>query len=184
MNNLIFITLLDINSALWTLCFAVGMGCFLTTLSRKLHLPTLVLLILGGFIFGPQVFNFYNPENLGEFLRIFISLSVAIILFEGGLTLNLKDFLQTSQIIRRLLSYGVLITWLGTALAVIIIFQEKISHALLMGSLVIVTGPTVIVPLLRRIRIKQKIANVLHWEGVLIDSIGVFVAILCFECII
>ncbi|MDG1701728.1 MAG: sodium:proton antiporter [Opitutae bacterium] len=172
------------NSALWSLCFAVGAGCFLTSLSRKTHLPTLVLLLLGGFLFGPEGLNLFDPKALGDFLPIFISLAVAIILFEGGLTLDLREFTQTSVVIQRLLTVGVLITWIGVAICIVLVFKTNISFALLMGSLVIVTGPTVIVPLLRRIRIQSRIANILHWEGVLIDSIGVFIAILCFEWVV
>ncbi|MFL2835642.1 MAG: cation:proton antiporter [Coraliomargaritaceae bacterium] len=180
----LFIAVTENNSALWSLCFAIGAGCFLTSLSRKTHLPTLVLLLLGGFLFGPEGFNFFDPKALGEFLPIFISLAVAIILFEGGLTLDLREFTQTSVVIQRLLTVGVLITWIGIAICIVFVFKTNISFALLMGSLVIVTGPTVIVPLLRRIRIQSRIANILHWEGVLIDSIGVFIAILCFEWVV
>ena len=95
-----FIAVIGNNSALWTLCFAVGAGCFLTSLSRKAHLPTLVLLLLGGFLFGPEGLNFFDPKALGDFLPIFISLAVAIILFEGGLTLDLREFTQTSVVQR------------------------------------------------------------------------------------
>lgn len=179
-----FIAVIGNNSALWTLCFAVGAGCFLTSLSRKTHLPTLVLLLLGGFLFGPEGLNFFDPKALGDFLPIFISLAVAIILFEGGLTLDLREFTQTSVVIQRLLSIGVLTTWLGVAVSIVFILKTNVSFALLMSSLVIVTGPTVIVPLLRRIRIQSRISNILHWEGVLIDSIGVFIAILCFEWVV
>lgn len=179
-----FIAVTGNNSALWSLCFAVGAGCFLTSLSRKTHLPTLVLLLLGGFLFGPEGLNLFDPKALGDFLPIFISLAVAIILFEGGLTLDLREFTQTSVVIQRLLTVGVLITWIGVAICIVLVFKTNISFALLMGSLVIVTGPTVIVPLLRRIRIQSRIANILHWEGVLIDSIGVFIAILCFEWVV
>ena len=170
--------------ALWALCLAVGVGCLLTALSRKLHLPTIVLLLLGGFVLGPEGIGILDPNTLGEFLPMIVSLAVGIILFEGGLTLNIKDFSQTSTIINRLLSVGLLITWLGSAAVVYIVFDVPPSFALLMGSLIIVTGPTVIVPLLRRIRIDQKIANILHWEAVLIDSIGVFIAILGFEWVV
>ncbi|MFL2826030.1 MAG: cation:proton antiporter, partial [Coraliomargaritaceae bacterium] len=180
----LFIAVTENNSALWSLCFAVGAGCFLTSLSRKTHLPTLVLLLLGGFLFGPEGLNLFDPKALGDFLPIFISLAVAIILFEGGLTLDLREFTQTSVVIQRLLTVGVLITWIGIAICIVFVFKTNISFALLMGSLVIVTGPTVIVPLLRRIRIQSRIANILHWEGVLIDSIGVFIAILCFEWVV
>jgi NhaP-type Na+/H+ or K+/H+ antiporter/mannitol/fructose-specific phosphotransferase system IIA component (Ntr-type) len=170
--------------ALWALCLAIGAGCLLTALSRKLHLPTIVLLLLGGFLLGSEGIGILNPNALGDFLPMIVSMAVALILFEGGLTLNLKGFLQTSTVIKRLLSAGVLITWLGSALTVYLVFRVTPSFALLMGSLIIVTGPTVIVPLLRRIRIDQKVGSILHWEAVLIDSIGVFIAILCFEWVV
>ena len=169
---------------LWAFCLAVGAGCILTALSRKLQLPTIVLLLLGGFALGPEGLGILESDALGEFLPMIVSLAVGIILFEGGLTLNIKDFSQTSKVIKRLLSAGVLITWLGSAFMVYFVFGVQPSFALLMGSLIIVTGPTVIVPLLRRIRIDQRVGSVLHWEAVLIDSIGVFIAILCFEWVV
>ncbi len=170
--------------ALWALCLAVGAGCLLTVFSRRLQLPTIVLLLLGGFALGPEGLNLLHPHALGEFLPMIVSLAVGLILFEGGLTLDIKDFSHTSTVIKRLLSVGVLITWLGSALTVLLVFDLPLSFALLMGSLIIVTGPTVIVPLLRRIRVDQKIGSILHWEAVLIDSIGVFIAILCFEWVV
>jgi NhaP-type Na+/H+ or K+/H+ antiporter/mannitol/fructose-specific phosphotransferase system IIA component (Ntr-type) len=169
---------------LWSLCFAVGAGCLLTVLSRRLHLPTIVLLLLGGFALGPEGLGVLNPDELGDFLPMIVSLAVGLILFEGGLTLDLKQFSQTSKVIQRLLTIGVLITWFGAALTAFIVFETSPSYALLMGSCVIVTGPTVIVPLLRRVRVHQKLNSILHWEGVLIDSIGVFIAILCFEWVV
>ncbi|CAA6678220.1 MULTISPECIES: cation:proton antiporter [unclassified Lentimonas] len=170
--------------ALWALCLAVGAGCLLTVLSRRLHLPTIVLLLLGGFALGSEGLNLLHPNELGEFLPMIVSLAVGLILFEGGLTLDIKDFSHTSTVIKRLLTVGVLITWLGAALTAFLVFEISPSFALLMGSLIIVTGPTVIVPLLRRIRVDQKIGSILHWEAVLIDSIGVFIAILCFEWVV
>lgn len=175
---------LDSQNALWSLCLAVAAGCFLTVLARRLHLPTIVLLLLGGFAFGAEGLGILNADALGNFLPLIVSLAVALILFEGGLTLDLKGFSQTSTVIRRLLTVGVLITWIGSALTVFFIFDTSPSMALLMGSLIIVTGPTVIVPLLRRIRIQQRLGSILHWEAVLIDSIGVFVAILCYEWVV
>jgi len=174
----------DSAGALWALCFAVGAGCLLTVLSRKLQLPTIVLLLLGGFALGPEGLDLLQPAALGDFLPMIVSLAVGLILFEGGLTLDLKEFKQTSTVIKRLLTVGVLITWLGAALTAYLVFDTSPSFALLLGSLIIVTGPTVIVPLLRRIRVQQKLGSILHWEGVLIDSIGVFIAILCFEWVV
>lgn len=170
--------------ALWALCFAVGAGCVLTVLSRRLHLPTIVLLLLGGFALGSEGLGVLDPNALGEFLPMVVSLAVGLILFEGALTLDLKEYKQTSTVIKRLLTVGVLITWLGSALTAYLVFDTSPSFSLLMGSLIIVTGPTVIVPLLRRIRVQQKLGSILHWEGVLIDTIGVFTAILCFEWVV
>lgn len=169
---------------LWSLCVAVGTGCLLTVLSRKLHLPTIVLLLLGGFALGPEGLSIVDPHALGDFLPMIVSLAVGLILFEGGLTLDLKQFGQTSRVIQRLLTIGVLITWFGAATSAYFVFDTSPSFALLMGSCVIVTGPTVIVPLLRRVRVQQKLSSILHWEGVLIDWIGVFIAILCFEWVV
>ncbi len=170
--------------ALWALCLAVGAGCLLTVLSRRLHLPTIVLLLLGGFALGSEGFGWLQPNALGDLLPMIVSLAVGLILFEGGLTLDIKEFKKTSTIIKRLLTVGVLITWLGAGLTAYLVFDTSPAFALLMGSLIIVTGPTVIVPLLRRIRVQQKLGSILHWEGVLIDSIGVFTAILCYEWVV
>jgi NhaP-type Na+/H+ or K+/H+ antiporter/mannitol/fructose-specific phosphotransferase system IIA component (Ntr-type) len=184
MNSFHIIAMGNSADALWALCFAVGAGCLLTVLSRKLHLPTIVLLLLGGFALGPEGMDLLRPSALGDFLPMIVSLAVGLILFEGALTLDLKQFKQTSTVIKRLLTVGVLITWLGAGLTAYLVFDTSPAFALLMGSLIIVTGPTVIVPLLRRIRVQQKLGSILHWEGVLIDSIGVFVAILCFEWVV
>ncbi len=174
----------DSQGALWALCFAVGAGCLLTVLSRRLHLPTIVLLLLGGFALGPEGLDVLHPNALGDYLPMIVSLAVGLILFEGALTLDLKEFRETSTVIKRLLTVGVLITWLGSALTAYLVFDTSPAFSLLMGSLIIVTGPTVIVPLLRRIRVQQKLGSILHWEGVLIDTIGVFTAILCFEWVV
>jgi NhaP-type Na+/H+ or K+/H+ antiporter/mannitol/fructose-specific phosphotransferase system IIA component (Ntr-type) len=174
----------ETSGALWSICFSVGAGCLLTVLSRRLHLPTIVLLLLGGFALGPEGLHLIDPDALGAYLPMIVSMAVGLILFEGGLTLDLKEFTHTSKVIQRLLTVGVLITWVGAAFTAWLVFDTSPSYALLMGSCVIVTGPTVIVPLLRRVRVHQRLSSILHWEGVLIDSIGVFIAILCFEWVV
>ncbi|MFP4157698.1 MAG: cation:proton antiporter [Opitutales bacterium] len=178
------IAVANYQAPLWSLCLAVGAGCLLTVLSRRLHMPTIVLLLFGGFALGPEGLGWLEPDALGDYLPMIVSLAVGLILFEGGLTLDLKQFRHTSTVIRRLLTVGVLITWFGAAASAYLVFDTSPSFALLMGSCVIVTGPTVIVPLLHRVRVQQKLSSILHWEGVLIDSIGVFIAILCFEWVV
>lgn len=156
----------------------------LILVSRRLGLPTIVLLLAGGFALGPEGLGLVLPDSLGPFLPVIVSLSVALILFEGGLTLDLHGYFQGSRVIRRLLSVGVIITWLGGAAAVWLLFDTPPAFSLLVASLIIVTGPTVIVPILRRIKVVPRLHNILHWEGVLIDAIGVFIAILCFEWVV
>ena len=169
---------------LWTLCVSIGIGALLTILAKRLNLPTSALLLLGGFCLGHEGLGWIHADALGDFLPIVVSMAIGIILFEGGLTLDLRDFKQTSPVIKRLLTVGVLTTWLAAAATVYIIFGTSLDFALLMSSLIIVTGPTVILPLLRRIRVQQRVANILHWEAVLIDAVGVFIAILCFEWVV
>ncbi|MCF3651513.1 cation:proton antiporter [Synoicihabitans lomoniglobus] len=167
--------------ALLTLALALSLGLILIVISRRLKLPTLVFLLAGGILCGPEGWGILEPDALGEFLPVIVSLAVGIILFEGGLTLDIKGYLTGSTVIKRLLSVGVIITWLGVTGIVKLFFPVDWSTALLAGSLVIVTGPTVIAPLLKRIRIQPRLHHILQWEGVLIDAIGVFIALLCFE---
>lgn len=166
------------------LTLAVGVGAFLITMARRLGLPSIVLLLAGGVILGPEMMGIVKPSDLGDTLSVLVALFVGIILFEGGLTLDLNGYKSTSTIIRRLLYIGVAITWGGGALAIFLIFGLPLTFSLLAASLTIVTGPTVITPLLRRIRVKANLHHILHWEAVLIDPIGAFIAILCFELMV
>lgn len=151
------------------------------TLGHKLHLPSIALLLLGGVALGPAGLGLIDPAGLGHGLQVVIELAVAVILFEGGLTLDLAGYKRASTVITRMLTIGVLITWGGAAIALKLVMDLSTSVALLGGSLVIVTGPTVVSPLLRRLNVRDKLYHVLYWEGVLIDAAGVFAAVLCFE---
>ncbi|NUP90523.1 MAG: cation:proton antiporter [Candidatus Sumerlaeia bacterium] len=167
--------------ALQTLVLAASAGVFLIVLARRLAIPSIVALLLGGLALGPHGVGVILPENLGHGLRSVIACAVAVILFEGGLTLDLRGYRSASRVIRRLLTVGLLATWLLTAGIIWLLFRFPPAACLQAGSLVIVTGPTVIGPLLKRIRIHHRVHNILHWESVLIDAFGVFAAVLCFE---
>jgi NhaP-type Na+/H+ or K+/H+ antiporter/mannitol/fructose-specific phosphotransferase system IIA component (Ntr-type) len=168
-------------ASLTTVIVAMFAGVSLSVIARHLRIPAIAPLLIGGVVLGPQFLGLVNTGMLGDGLKVIISICVAIILFEGGLTLDMAGFRKSGGVITRLLTLGVLVTWLGTAVAVYFIFNLSLSMSLLAGSLVIVTGPTVISPLLQRIKVKEHLHQILHWEGVLIDPIGVFIAILCFE---
>lgn len=171
----------EIHQSLTSIVTAISAGVLLLVISRRFNIPGIVMLLLGGIALGPLGLQLVSPESLGQGLRVIAAVGIGLILFEGGLTLDLRGYFAASAVIKRLLSVGILVTWLTTTLAIYLVFETPVSLALIAGSLVIVTGPTVIAPLLRRIRVTSKLHNILHWEGVLIDPIGVFVALLCFE---
>lgn len=174
----------ETRAILLSLCWAVSAGAFLTVMARRFGLPAIVLLFAAGVVLGPELFGLVDTHALEPLLPAIVSLSIGLILFEGGLTLDLRGFEGSSRVIPRLLTIGVLVTWLGTSAAVSLIFGFPITFALLAGSLVIVTGPTVIIPLLKRVRLAPTVHHILHWEGVLIDTIGVFVAVACYEWVV
>lgn len=171
------------NDALFTICAATAAGVLLLSIATRLHVPSIVFWLMGGVLLGPEVANVIDPEALGPGLKLVVGLSVAVILFEGGLTLDLRSARRSLSVIWRILSIGVLVTWIGAAATVYFIFQPPLSIAILCGSLLVVTGPTVVAPILRRINIHDRIKNILFWESVLVDAIGVFLAVLCFEWI-
>lgn len=169
------------HDALIVLCFAAAAGVILVVASERLNIPSIVLLLFGGIALGPSGLGWVNPASLGEGLELVISLAVAVILFEGGLTLDIPGYRRTSRVIKRMVTVGPLVTWLGTAVVVSLLFDTGPGMALVAGALIIVTGPTVIAPLLRRVHVKERLHHILYWESVLIDPLGVFVAVLCYE---
>ena len=169
------------NPALMTFVTAAFLGVLLLMLAGRLRVSAIVVLLLGGIVAGPELLGLVRPEDLGHGLQSIISIAVALILFEGGLTLDLRGYREVWREIWGVLTIGVLVTWLGSTLLIKLLFGFEWRFCLLAGSLIIVTGPTVIGPLLQRIRVRKKLHHILHWEGVLIDPIGVFVALLCFE---
>lgn len=160
---------------------AISIGSMLVVLSHRLNLPSIVLLLLGGVLLGPVAIGIVRPDSLGEGLMVIVELGVGLILFEGGLTLERDGYRSAPAMIKRLLTVGVLITWAATTLLIRLIVDLEWAHAILAAALVIVTGPTVIAPLLKRLKISPRLHSILHWEAVLIDPIGVFIAVLCYE---
>jgi CPA1 family monovalent cation:H+ antiporter len=161
---------------------AIAVSCH--WVAWRLKLPAILFLLLAGIIAGPTL-NWLKPDLLfGDLLHPFISLSVAIILFEGGMTLKLEEIKGLEQVVRRLITIGLLSTWLVIAVAThwLVGFSWELSF--LFGALVVVTGPTVVVPMLRTVRPNAKISNILRWEGIMIDPIGALLAVLVFEFII
>jgi len=171
------------HTMLMTMMSAISAGIILTVLARRINVSAIALLLIGGVLLGPEGLGLVRSDQLGSGLPVIVSLAIGLILFEGGLTLDLRGYRSASGIIRRLLTFGVLITWGITATLIWVVFRFDPFFCLLAASLVIVTGPTVIAPLLKRIKVQANLHSILHWEGVLIDAVGVFVAIMCYEWI-
>lgn len=133
---------------------------------------------------GP-VLGLLDPDQLmGDLLTPFISVSVAIILFEGGLSLRFSELKNIGGIIGNLVSIGVLLTWGITAVSAYYLFPFDWELAILIGAILVVTGPTVIIPLLRQVRPSGQVGSILKWEGIVIDPIGAMLAVLVFEVIL
>ncbi len=170
-----------LHSIIITMTVAIAGGMTLIMIADALKLPSIGFLLVGGMILGPEVLGIVQPADLGVGLRVFVAMAVGIILFEGSIGLNFNAIKHTPGAIRGLLSVGTVVTWIGCAVVLYVVCGVPAEVALLCGSLIIVSGPTVIGPLLQKVRVRQKLKHLLHWEGVLIDPIGVFVALLCFE---
>jgi NhaP-type Na+/H+ or K+/H+ antiporter len=171
------------NSAL-LIALALAAGMVAQALARHLRIPGIVLLLAAGVLLGPDGLRIIHPEVLGHGLQDLIGFSVAVILFEGGLNLEWRRIRRQARAIRRLLSLGALVTAVGGALAVRLALDWAWPMAVLFGTLVIVTGPTVITPLLRRIKVRRDLETILETEGVIVDAIGAVVAIVTLEVVL
>ena len=159
------------------------LSLFCQWLGWKLRLPAILPLLLCGLTLGPGL-GFLNPDAIfGNLLFPIISLGVAVILFEGALTLNFKEIKDHGRMVTHLVIIGTAITWACITTATFYLLDFSWEIALLFGALVVVTGPTVIVPMLRSVRPKSQLASILRWEGIVIDPIGALLAVLVFEYI-
>jgi len=173
------------------------LGILAQWVAWKLKTPAILPLILIGLLFGPfstlisedggkwiePIWNGQNGLFPGESLYYFVSLAIAIILFEGGLTLRKSEVGVIGHVIVKLISVGAAVTFFGAGLAAHFIYEFSWQISFLFSSLIIVTGPTVISPILRNIPLKKDISSILKWEGILIDPIGALIAVLVFEFI-
>ena len=153
-------------------------------LAWRVNLPSILFLLTAGLLVGP-VFGVFDPDVfLGDLLFPFVSVAVAIILFEGGLTLKFSDIRGHGSVVTRLITLGVLITWALLSITAHYLFDMNWTLALVFGSIAVVSGPTVVKPLLQAVRPSDRVGHVLNWEGILIDPIGVFLALLVFEAVL
>ena len=163
---------------------AIIAGISAQVLADYLKVPAIVFLLLFGILLGPDVLGLLHPNLLGIGLEVIVSLSVALILFEGGLNLELEDLGKVSGSLRNLVTLGTLITLLGGGIAAHWLGEFPWPLAFLYASLVVVTGPTVIGPLLKQVQVDKQVATLLEGEGVLIDPVGAILAVLVLNIIL
>lgn len=160
----------------------------------RFNLPAIVLMAIAGVLAGPVLKLFTPPDAppgappmemlFGEFYRPIIGIAVAVILFEGGLTLNFSEIRGLTKGVRRLVFPGAPIAWFLGAVAAYLIGGLSWQTALLFGGVMVVTGPTVIIPLLRQSKLNQRPATLLKWEGIINDPIGALLAVLVYEFLV
>lgn len=162
----------------------LAVGALCQWFAWRIKIPAILPLLATGFLAGPVSGILHPQAVLGDLFFPLISLAVAVILFEGALTLNWGEVRTVVSTVRNLLIIGALITWVGGAWAAHAIVGLPWDLALLFGALIIVTGPTVIAPLLRNVRPTATLSSILRWEGIIIDPIGASVALLVFDAIV
>ncbi len=165
------------------LSLVLAVGVIAQWVAWRLHLPAILVLLAAGFALG-QYQRPADYESLNEKLLFsVISLSVAVILFEGGLTLRFREMAECGRALVQLVVIGALITWGLSAVFAHLVLGVSWTMANLIGSILIVTGPTVIGPLLRHVRPSGKVAAVAKWEGIVIDPVGAVLAVLVLHAV-
>ena len=174
------------------------LGILAQWMAWRLKIPAILPLILIGLLVGPIAAEFFTEDGSkwiepvwngqkglfpGDLLYQFVSLAISIILFEGGLTLKRDEIKNVGSSISKLITIGPVVTFFGAGIAARFLFDLRWDISFLFASLIIVTGPTVITPILRNIPLKKDVSTVLKWESILIDPIGALVAVLVFEFI-
>lgn len=168
-------------------------GIFAQWLAWKIKQPAILPLIIIGLLIGPgSTFltsdgsKFVNGDAFfsGDVLFSFVSIAVGVILFEGGLTLNLKEVRNQAGTVGNLLFFGSLVTFTGGGVASHYLLDLSWPMAFLFGGLIVVSGPTVVLPILRNVRPNNKVNTILKWEGILIDPFGALIAVLMYEFIV
>jgi NhaP-type Na+/H+ or K+/H+ antiporter len=159
-------------------------GIMAQVLAEWIQIPGIVFLLIFGIVLGPSVLGWLHPEQLGTGLEVMVALLVAVILFEGGFNLQLRELGKVSTSLRNLVIGGSIITLFGGAIAANLLTEFPWSIAFLYGSLVVVTGPVVINSLLRQVKVDRQVATLLEGEGVFIDPVGAILAVVVLNVVL
>jgi NhaP-type Na+/H+ or K+/H+ antiporter len=172
------------DTLLYVIAAVIVLGIAAQWLSWRLKLPSILALLVIGIVAGPVTGLLRPDEMFGDLLFPMVSLGVALVLFEGGLTLRFSDLRGHGAAVSNLVSWGALLNWVLIAAGSWLVVGFSVEMALLFAALVVVTGPTVINPLLRTMRATPEVSQVLRWEGILIDPVGALLAVLVFQFIV
>ena len=162
----------------------LAIGIALQVVASRVRVPSVLFLILVGVLIGPEGLGFVTAETFGDGLSTVVGLSVAIIVFEGGFHLRRDRLNEAPTTIKRMITIGALVMFIGTALAVRLFLTDDWGIAFLIGALLIATGPTVITPILQVIDVRGHVASTLEAEGILNDVTAAVLAIVVFETIV
>jgi len=157
------------------------LGLIAQWIAWRFHLPAIVLLSATGLLLGP-IFHVIQPDlHSNQILQAFVKFSVAVILFEGGLYLQLFELKEAFSGVKRLIFPAIPIAWGTYALCTHYIGGISWPIAFIFGAIIVVSGPTVVIPLLRQARLKRKTVSYIKWEGIINDPIGALLAVLVFQ---
>ncbi|WP_223639034.1 sodium:proton antiporter [Corallococcus sp. EGB] len=164
-----------------TLGLSLVAGILAQLLARHLSVPGIVVLLAAGVLLGPEGLGLIQPASLGPALQTVVGFSVSVILFEGAMSLDVRKLRREARSIQRLVTLGAAVTAVGGALAARALMGWDWGVSALFGTLVMVTGPTVITPLLRRVRVSHRVATVLEAEGIFVDAVGAIIAVVALD---
>lgn len=166
------------------LALILVLGGLAQWLAWRSRIPSILLLLASGLIAGPALGWLRPDEALGSILLPVVSLAVGFILFDGGMELTFREIRGASGVVWRLVTLGLFVTWVIALLAARYVLGLSLGMSMLLAAIVVVSGPTVVGPLLRHIRPSGVVGSVLKWEGIVIDPIGVLLTLLVFEIVL
>lgn len=173
-----------LDSLLFQISLIVFLGILSQWLAWRFNIPAIVIMSFAGLLVGPVLHLFDPSESFGAIFNPLISLAVAIILFEGSLSLDFREIRGFRKPIFRIATVGAFVAWILGSLAAHYLAGLSLPVAFVIGGLFIVTGPTVIIPLLRQAKLKERPASILKWEGIVVDPFGALLALFAFNVVL
>lgn len=166
------------------LAIIVAGGVAAQWLSARVRLPSILFLLVIGVVAGPVTGLVEPAEMFGDALFPVVGVAVALLLFDGGLGLRLRHLDTERQVIGRLVTLGLVVTWAVGIGGALVLFDLSGDQAVLLGAILTVSGPTVVIPLLEQIRPRERISLVIRWEGILIDPLGAGLSVVVLDAVL